>query len=75
MAFVFAIPEAVLRGLYLNFRFLFKEGNPPSSESQTNQLGRSYLFLFYRKIANIKLSGTNNFDPLILKRCCYLQQI
>ena len=28
MAFVFAIPEAVLRGLYLNFRFLFKEGNP-----------------------------------------------
>ena len=35
MAFVFAIPEAVLRGLYLNFRFLFKEGNPLFSESQT----------------------------------------
>ena len=46
MAFVFAIPEAVLRGLYLNFRFLFKEGNPPSSESQTHLLERSYSFAF-----------------------------
>ena len=44
MAFVFAIPEAVLRGLYLNFRFLFKEGNPLFSESQTHLLERSYLF-------------------------------
>ena len=46
MAFVFAIPEAVLRGLYLNFRFLFKEGNPPSSESQTNQFGKLQISNF-----------------------------
>ena len=57
MAFVFAIPEAVLRGLYLNFRFLFKEGNPLFSESQTHLLERRYLFAF-TTILQMKLFAT-----------------
>ena len=58
MAFVFAIPEAVLRGLYLNFRFLFKEGNPLFSESQTHLLERSYLFAFTTTILQMTLLET-----------------
>ena len=70
MAFVFAIPEAVLRGLYLNFRFLFKEGNPLFSESQTHLLERSYLFAFYHKIA-IEIICNSRFNKLFI---CFIFQ-
>ena len=65
MAFVFAIPEAVLRGLYLNFRFLFKEGNPLFFWKSNTSVGKELFICFYHNIAN-DIIWNSRFNKLFI---------